>query len=132
VKPRDARAAVKSREAIAAARGVELEHRLRTGEELDAVVPELIPDEDDLVVVLRDLRKALQVAKRRPKGAARSKALDEAIGLIARLVYVERVLALDRLDRASLTPRRLSALSTVTKPTLQTRYGQMLLEERAS
>lgn len=130
MKPKDARALVRAREDMEESRRRALEHRLRTGgEELDEPIPELIPTEEDLAAAWRRLRKGMRRAIAVPRGPRRSKVLDnEVIPAIARIVYLERVLKLDELDRASLTPRRLRVLSTVTKPAVQTRYGQMLKE----
>jgi hypothetical protein len=96
MKPAQARRLREAREAAQAARGEALEAFLRTGEPADAVRPELI----------------------RAEAGKRRRALDDVKNAMARLVYVERVLDLDDLERAALTPTDLYRLSFVSREDL--------------
>jgi hypothetical protein len=65
----------------------------------------------------RAVREAVSRAGRAEAGK-RWRALDDVKNAMARLVYVERVLALDDLERAALTPTDLYRLSFVSREDL--------------
>jgi hypothetical protein len=75
---------------------------------------ELIPDSNDLYDLCRQIRKVARRADAHMRGSKkRARAMQEVVGLTAWLVYTERVLALDALERSSLTVSRLAALAEV-------------------
>jgi hypothetical protein len=117
VKPAQARRLREAREAAQAARGEALEAFLRTGELADTVRPELIPGAAEHREAARQVREAVSRAGRAEAGK-RWRALDDVKNAMARLVYVERVLALDDLERAALTPTDLYRLSFVSREDL--------------
>jgi hypothetical protein len=112
-------------EAARTARGRALEDYLATSEPTDRVEPDLIPDSAALTVAAREVRKLVRMAERTPQGPRRMKLLDELIGAMARLVFVERVMAKDELERAALTPAALVALSRVGREDLTALYDRM-------
>lgn len=75
------------------------------------VVPDLIPNEQDLSNALRHVRKLANQTERTPMGPRRRKKLDDLMFAVARLVFLERVMELDSLVRAGLTPAALWELS---------------------
>jgi hypothetical protein len=117
VKPAQARRLREAREAAQAARGEALEAFLRTGEPADTVRPELIPGAAEHREAARRVREAVSRAGRAEAGK-RWRALDDVKNAMARLVYVERVLDLDDLERAALTPTDLYRLSFVSREDL--------------
>lgn len=98
------------------ARGQALEDFLHGDGDNRRVVASLIPLEADLVVAQREVRKLMRRADRSVRGPSRSKILDDLVGALARLVFVERVLEMDRLERAALTPAQLAEMSRVIGP----------------
>ena len=125
MKPNEVRAMRQRQEAEKVARGRALEEFLQTGQRTDRVVPELIPDSVAHAVAVREVRKLVRLAERTPRGPRRAKLLDELIGAMARLVYVERVMALDGLERMALTPARLVLLSRIGPEDIQRLYVRM-------
>lgn len=118
MKPAQARRLREAREAAEAARGEALEAFLRTGEPADTVRPELIPGAAEH----REASRAVREAASRVRGARaerRQKALGGLVRAMARLVFVERVLELDALERAALTPTDLYRLSFVSPEDLE-------------
>jgi hypothetical protein len=103
VKPAEVRRLIRAQEQAREARGEALETFLRTGEPRDVVRPELIPDAAAHREAVREVRRLVRLANRAPRGARRS-------GLLL-LIFVERVLELEPLERAGLTPARLVVLS---------------------
>jgi hypothetical protein len=124
VKPAQARRLREAREAAQAARGEALEAFLRTGEPADTVRPELIPGAAEHREASRQVREAVSRAGRAGWGK-REKALDEVVRAAARLVFVERVLNLDELERAALTPAALYRLSFVSRDDLRRLLARM-------
>lgn len=125
MKPKEARArrAAAAREREAA--GERLTAFLAGGGDRSQVVPELIPDDADHVAANRAVRQLIRQAERQPRGAARTRKVDELIAAMARLVFVERVMALDALERAGLTPARLVVMARVREDDLHARLRQM-------
>ena len=125
----------KERERERAARGEALEAFLRTGRPKDEVVPELIPTEETRDEAYKALVGAIRLAERQPRGPARNRKLDACIAPAARLEAIERVLRLDRLARAALTPQRLLVIAQgVTKEDVHQRFLLVradMLEKRA-
>ncbi len=119
MKPDAVREVRRARSVAEAARGEALERYLRGEGDRDRVRPELIPTERDLVEVQRRARELMRRANGTPQGAKRSRLLRDIVEVLARLVFLERVLGLERLDRAALTPRRLEAMSMVSRSALQ-------------
>jgi hypothetical protein len=124
VKPAQARRLREAREAAQAARGEALEAFLRTGEPADTVRPELIPGAAEHREASRQVRVAVSRAGRADV-SKRQKALDELTRAMARLIYVERVIALDDLERAALTPAALFRLSFVSPEDLERLRARM-------
>jgi hypothetical protein len=124
VKPAQARRLREAREAAQAARGEALEAFLRTGEPADTVRPELIPGAAEHREASRQVREAVSRAGRADV-SKRQKALDELTRAMARLIYVERVIALDDLERAALTPAALFRLSFVSPEDLERLRARM-------
>jgi hypothetical protein len=124
VKPAQARRLREAREAAQAARGEALEAFLRTGEPADTVRPELIPGAAEHREASRQVREAVSRAGRAGV-SKRQKARDELVRAMARLIYVERVIALDDLERAALTPAALFRLSFVSPEDLERLRARM-------
>jgi hypothetical protein len=124
MKPDQARRLRQAREAAEAARGEALEAFLRTREPADTVRPELIPGAAEHREAVRAVREAVSRASRADV-SRRRKALDELTRAMARLVFVERVIDLDELERAALTPARLFALSFVSPGDLERLRARM-------
>jgi hypothetical protein len=125
MKPREARAMVRAQEAAREARGEALEHFLRTGEPRDEVRPDLIPGAPEHRVASREVRRLTNLARRAPAGPRRNGLLDELTVAMRRLIFVERVIEMDPLLRASLTPADLVRLSTTTADDVQALYLRM-------
>lgn len=125
MKPAEVRAMKQRQEAERVARGRALEEFLASGERMDRVVPELIPDSAAHVVAVREVRKLVRLAERSARGPRRAKLLDELIGAMARLVFVERVMALDSFERMALTPARLVELSRVGRDDIARLHRRM-------
>jgi hypothetical protein len=124
VKPAQARRLREAREAAQAARGEALEAFLRTGEPADTVRPELIPGAAEHREASRAVREAVSRAGRVDARKYR-KAVEDVRRAMARLIYVERVLALDDLERAALTPAALYRLSFVSPEDLERLRARM-------
>lgn len=114
----------RQQDAARAARGEALEAHLQAGGETSAVVPELIPTDGDLTDATRDVRRLIRRAERAPRGPRRNKVLDDLVVAIGRLVFVERVMELDRLERAGLTPARLVVMSKIGPDDLRARLAR--------
>lgn len=106
----------KEAERIKAARGEALEEFLRTGQPSDKVVPELIPTAETRDAVYKEVVAAIRLADRQPRGPRRNRKLDAVVAPVARLEAIERVLALDPLQRAALTPQRLIVIAGNVSP----------------
>jgi hypothetical protein len=124
VKPAQARRLREAREAAQAARGEALEAFLRTGEPADTVRPELIPGAAEHREASRQVREAVSRAARVDARKYR-KAVEDVRRAMARLIYVERVIALDDLERAALTPAALFRLSFVSPEDLERLWARM-------
>jgi hypothetical protein len=89
-------------------------------------IPEVIPEPEDLVDAQRELREACRQADRAPRGPARNRKMDaKVIPAMARVIYLERVMELDRLERAALTPRRLRDFMDITRDDLQGKLTEL-------
>jgi hypothetical protein len=124
MKPAQARRLREAREAAQAARGEALEAFLRTGEPADTVRPELIPGAAEHREASRQVREAVSRAARVDARKYR-KAVEDVRRAMARLIYVERVIALDDLERAALTPAALFRLSFVSPEDLERLRARM-------
>jgi hypothetical protein len=124
MKADEARRIRRAHEAARENRARGLEEFLRTGERTDRVVPELIPDSVALSVATREVRRLVRVAERTPRGK-RARKLDELCAAMRWLIYVERVMALDPLERAALTPAALSELGRVSRDDVVALYDRM-------
>jgi hypothetical protein len=124
VKADEARRVHRARETARENRARGLEEFLRTGERTDRVVPELIPDSTALTVATRDVRRLVRICERTPHGQ-RARKLDELRAAMRWLIYVERVMALDPLERAALTPAALSLLGRVSREDVLALYDRM-------
>jgi hypothetical protein len=111
MKPREAQARVRARQQANERRGAALERYLKAEEPMDEVRPELIPDAAAHREAVREVRRLVRQSDRTPRSPRRDKVLDELVAAMRRLIYVERVLELEPLERAGLTPARLVVLS---------------------
>lgn len=125
MRPDQARALRKRRELAAAAQGAALRDHILNGASMDTVIAELIPTVLDRGRVVARIAKVGRQADRQPRGRARNRKIDELVPLIGELVVVDRVLELDRLQRAGLTPRGLLALSDVTLADMQAKLAEL-------
>lgn len=117
MKPDEARRRRKLVEQMRAARGEALDAYLRGEKPGGRVVPDLIPDEAERGRAVDVVRRLAAQADRTARGSrARSVKMDQLVLAVARLVAVERVLALDPLERAGLTPRRLGEIADGIRP----------------
>ncbi len=124
MKPAEARArhieAQRRREVI----GQEVFDYVEAGGATMRPVPrDMLPSDATLVEVRREVRKLIARCERAPRGARRSKAMDKLILAMGRLLFVERVLALDPLERAALSPARMVELSLVSPDDLRARLA---------
>lgn len=108
MKPDQARRMQKAREAQRAALGDAL---MDFAGDKRQVVVDLIPKAEDLEKTLKTMWKLVRQTERTPRGPRRNKKLDELMLLVGRVVYLERVMALEPLERAGLTPFALFELS---------------------
>jgi hypothetical protein len=125
VKPAEARRCRQAAERQRAAHGERLEHFLRTGQPRDQVNPDLIPTDADHREIVRRVRSLCRQAERTPRGPRRAGLLDELLLAMARQVFVERVVGLEPVDRAVLTPARLVALSVIEPGDLEALWRRM-------
>jgi hypothetical protein len=89
-------------------------------------IPELIPKPEDLDDAQRELRRACRQADRAPHGVARARKVDAGvIPAMARVIYLERVMKLDLLARAALTPRQLRDFMDITRKDLQDKLTEL-------
>jgi hypothetical protein len=124
VKPGEARRRRKAREEQAQVYGEKLEAFLRSGEPQDLPTPHLVPTAADKVATLREYRRLARLAAGE-RAEKRDRLLDRAIVELARLVWIERVLGLEPLERAGLTPARLVALSVVDRAAIRARFNAL-------
>lgn len=124
MKADEARRIRRARDAQRENRAHGLEDFLRTGERTDRVRPELIPDSTAHTVAVREVRRLVRVAERTPRGK-RARKLDELRAAMRWLIYVERVMALDPVERAALTPAALSVLGRVSREDVLALYDRM-------
>lgn len=121
--PADVRRRARALEkATAEERGEQLTAYLKAGGDPDQVVPELIPTEEDRVRLERAIRQGANRAAKHPRGKARNRKVDALIPLVAELCVVERVLALDPLERAGLRPSQLAAMAVASPGEM---YGKL-------
>jgi hypothetical protein len=83
---------------------------------LDRVDVGQIPTEMDYERGVRELSALARQAERQPRGAARNRKVDQMLPIAARLVVIGRVLEMERLERAALTPRKLQAMAAQVTP----------------
>ena len=131
MKPQQARAMRLRQDAERAARGDALESYLQSGQPTTTVQPDLIPDGTALTVARREVRSLVRRAERTPRDR-RGDVLDDLLFALARLVFVERVMAKDRLERAALTPARLAVMSRVSPDDLRRRLSELQGEPRVA
>lgn len=105
-----------------AERSKQVEDYLAGGGDPDKVIVELIPTEEDRVRLEHEIRDLARKAEKQPKGAARNRKVDALIPLVAELCVVERILALDPLQRASLRPTQIAAMAHTDRDEL---YGKL-------
>ena len=92
----------------------------------DRPTPHLVPDEPDRVHTLREYRRMARLAAGEAVGSSKfDRYLDRMIVELVRLIWIERVLALDPLERAALTPARLVVLSMVEPGEIKRRLGAL-------
>ncbi len=111
---------------------IEARRRELLGLEPNAIVPELIPSERDFRVEERALRRAAARAKLAEPGTAKRRRLQAAVFVQAvQVLYVRRVLMLDPLERAALTPARLLALHREAETETAEQVSRAAAEARA-
>lgn len=126
MKPAEIREMRQRQEAERVARGRALEEFLLTDAPRDKVVPELIPDSIALAFADREARKLIRLIERTPRGGRRVRLMDELLlEVMPRLVFVQRVMAKDELERAALTPADLVMLSRVDWDAVKAEYRRM-------
>jgi hypothetical protein len=134
VKPNELRARRKREQEAAKVRGEKLEAFLRSGEPKDLPAPHLAPDDSDRVAVLREYRRLVRLAAGEMRGTAKhASLLDRAVVQLARLVFIERVLAVERSDpvaRLALTASDLVRLSVVDPEEIRARLNALQGESR--
>ncbi|HEY4094509.1 MAG TPA: hypothetical protein VGM33_03315 [Baekduia sp.] len=100
-----------------AARGEALTAFLKGEEPTTKVVPELIPTEKHLREALGEVRRLSRAAERQSKGSrGRGRKMDQLVFAMGRLVAIERVMEMDPLQRAGLTPARLAVIADSIRP----------------
>jgi hypothetical protein len=129
MKPEQLRAARKAQEILDATENVArrqmIEAVIHNGAG-EHPIPELIPHPEDLDAARRDLRGACRQAGRAPHGVARDRKVDaKVIPAMARVIYLERVMGLDVLQRAALTPRQLRDFMDITRKDLQDKLTEL-------
>jgi len=126
MKPNEARQQHLAREQARKVRGERLEAVLKTGAAPDKPRPDLVPTATDKRNTLRQYRRFARLAAGEMQGSAKyEQFLELLIVELARLIYIERCLALDELDRASLTPARLMVLSVVDPAEIKRRLDAL-------
>jgi hypothetical protein len=129
MKPNEMRARRKRDEQNAKIRGEKLERYLQDGEPRNDPAPELVPGEADKTATLREYRRLARLAAGEQQGSPkRDVLLDKAAVQLARLVYIERVLALaeaDPLAHAALTAVDLTRLSVIAPGEMRRRLDEL-------
>lgn len=128
VKPEEARRRRKLIETAKAARGDRLELMLQGKKPIDVVDREAIPTEDDLERQKREFKKITRRLAKTNKLTNRGRYndyLDELMVCLARIVFIERVLERDPIERASLTVAQVVALSAITPGQLSARLARL-------
>jgi hypothetical protein len=129
MKPNELRARRKREEQAAKVRGEKLERYLQDGEPRNDPAPDLVPDEADRTAVLREYRRLARLAAGEPVGTPkRDLLLDKTAVQLARLVFIERVLALaesDPLAHAALSAVDLVRLSVISPAEIRRRLDDL-------
>lgn len=117
MKPNELREARKRAAAHRADKEKQLEAWIQGKNPLTEVKPELIPNQDDFHEAVDQMNVVLRRMERGFHGAGaakrRQRTLDELLVRMATVVVYERVVDLDPIERAGLTPARLVALSKI-------------------
>lgn len=128
MKPEEARRRRRLIETAKAARGEKLELLLQGKRSIDVVDREAIPTAEDLVKAKREFKRIV----RRMSGTSKltnagryDDYLNELMVCLARIVFIERVLALDPIERASLTVAQVVALSGISPADLTRRLAKL-------
>jgi hypothetical protein len=119
----------KREEQAAKVRGEKLERYLQDGEPRNDPAPELVPDDGDKTAVLREYRRLARLAAGEPVGTPkRDLLLDKTAVQLARLVFIERVLALEESDplaHAALSAVDLVRLSVISPAEIRRRLDDL-------
>ena len=125
MKPAEARRRVLVMEQERESQRQRLEELVRDGAG-ERVVPELIPDDAALTLAQREARALVRRVVRTPKGGRRQSLAMDAVGAIARVLFAERVMAMDSLARAALTPSRMLRMHrAITFAEVSARYDSL-------
>lgn len=128
MKPDELRRRRKLAETAKAARGEKLELMLKGKQPIDVVEREAIPTEADLQKVRREFNRIARRIGKTNKLTNRGRYndyLNELMVCLARMIFIERVLEKDALERASLTVAQLVALSAIEPAHLTRRLGRL-------
>lgn len=128
MKPDELRRRRKLLETAKAARGEKLELLLQGKKPIDVVEREAIPTEDDLSKVRREFNRVARRLGKTNKLTNRGRYndhLNELMVCLARMIFIERVLEKDALERASLTVAQLVALSAIKPEDLSRRLSKL-------
>ena len=126
MKPQQARELRKRVERAEEIRGEKLQAYLTADEPVDEPKPELVPTAEDKTATLREYRRLVRLAAGEMRGSEKhGYYLDRAIVMLARLVFIERALALadeDPVAHMALTAGDLVRLSIVDPEEIARRF----------
>lgn len=92
----------------------------------DAVPLDVLPSEKDLDEAMAEAHKLMKLLERLNRHQIRyQRKLDELVRVMARIVFIERILEIDRIERAGLKAPRVLELATVTPDDLSRRLARM-------
>lgn len=117
MKPAEARALRLAKEAAVKAADERLLEYVSGPARAERIVPELIPRAEDEVKAIGAVRRLARQAERTTR-EKRGPKLDELAEALRRLIYVQRVLAMDPLERAALRPSQLIELTRIDRSVL--------------
>lgn len=130
MKPEEARRRRKADEAVRDAMDEQLAAFLKGDNPLDEIVPGLIPTDAERVRILGEIKRLGRRAVASGRGSRQYRhRMEEIKALAARLVFVDRVLEMDRLERAALTPRMLRDMCWVSWMDVKAKVAELSGQE---
>lgn len=112
---------------VGQAQSEKLQEYLRAGGDPDTVVADLIPGREDQVRLERAIKALAVKAQAHPAGSKkRSRKLDQITPLVAELCVVERVLALEPLQRAGLRPSQLAEMAHTSPEEMRGKISELV------